>query len=99
MVWPTPDKGRLIGSNQLMINRQLVHLKGKIRRFDGSNFGTDNTEDRPMNYEFTLCRRSLGHTLQNARLSEQLGASKAGLAKEKARAHRFIVDLKKRLEK
>jgi len=37
--------------------------------------------------------------LQVARLSEQLEASKAGLAKEKERAHRFIVDLKKRLEK
>jgi hypothetical protein len=37
--------------------------------------------------------------MQVARLTEQLEASKAGLAKEKERAHRFIVDLKKRLEK
>ena len=42
---------------------------------------------------------SLGHPLQVARLSEQLEASKAGLVKEKERAHRFIMDLKKRLEK
>ena len=37
--------------------------------------------------------------MQVASLNEQLEASKASLAKEKERAHRFIKDLKNRLEK